>query len=1039
MSHQATLDSLHSSLSLETAKLVRWEVETVVNMRDREGQIQQTAGVTATQEQIIPQLEEENFKLRGELSSAKHEKEELGQRINHTRREVEVLGSQFIELQGELEKLRCGTNDLSKENLVEELTNSVRNLRFQASASRQEAMKTWEELESTREKDEEHDNFSLKEIAEKIKETRLGVESKEILVSQTQRKLHEVSAGNDGKRKQLDDAKACFDEESMRQVAQVENIREEETARKEEIIHLNVRVEKLEREMVDKAEQMEKMKTMAFSQEEEITRLIEEKEKKLLIKSSLDVALVKMEEDNDMSSEQVRIVLEEVDRLGKMVEEEDKVEKDLDMMRADLRVCEENRKMIETEVVANRRVEQQRVGLEKENMNMKSRAELLREKEESYSEDLDAFNRKMDEMAVKEQEILAKLNNLEKEDFKLDEELDALDKAASHAMDEAKLSDAGNKDLEENIRELMENIRNSKQVLEGLEKEETTSIKILKSVEAKINGITVATKSAQEEGKVKMIEIEETKKQGTDEASKLTMLETGLKKKLQEKQLMKSKQGTCNKEKVTLEEAMDLKRKYCSVLKEDKKVIYQEISAHEMESKELSGEKDKLLKTMAGLQLEMEAKRSDLADIDKDLAKEMDVAMKKHEECQADLDEAHKEISEITSLEEDFVKQLEEVDVKIKAQKVELLEKIKLEERLAKDLAAATKDNKCVEKDIKSVKADIAIKESKLRSDIQAVQGMKDELFESDKIRVDLNFEIEKLKMRKKADLEEFRAASDKKAVDNKKDLEEMEEKKMDLKHSIKETESKTEKLDLLKKTKKAKNKLEKVEKSKDCKVKKEKMLDEKKVLDFSLDKTRKEFAAQSSLAVTLQGEIKKLASVEVKMAEVDSDEENIATRRVISRSPSTTPLRNRSLLSLSNSTSTKRKLDESTSTTAKSSFDSVYQCGDSSDSEGQSQPKFLVPSTPRGRNVLSSRSNNSVPFTPSRKQQQVLSSTSNSQSHPVSFTSPSPSSVRNMSRPAATPARSVERKGKKVKEVQEMPPVNFDEVMALSSDLDSN
>jgi hypothetical protein len=39
MSRQVSLDSLHSSLSLETAKLVSWEVETVVIMRDRESQI----------------------------------------------------------------------------------------------------------------------------------------------------------------------------------------------------------------------------------------------------------------------------------------------------------------------------------------------------------------------------------------------------------------------------------------------------------------------------------------------------------------------------------------------------------------------------------------------------------------------------------------------------------------------------------------------------------------------------------------------------------------------------------------------------------------------------------------------------------------------------------------------------------------------------------------------------------------------------------------------------------------------------------------
>ena len=83
---------------METAKLVRWEVDTEVNMRDTEGQIQQTVGVTATQEQMIPQLGEENLRLRGDLSAAKHEREGLGQRISHTRREAEVLASQFMEL-----------------------------------------------------------------------------------------------------------------------------------------------------------------------------------------------------------------------------------------------------------------------------------------------------------------------------------------------------------------------------------------------------------------------------------------------------------------------------------------------------------------------------------------------------------------------------------------------------------------------------------------------------------------------------------------------------------------------------------------------------------------------------------------------------------------------------------------------------------------------------------------------------------------------------------------------------------------------------
>ena len=124
MSNQMTY-SLHSSLSRETAKLMRWEVETVVNMRDSEGQIQQTAGVTATQEQMIPQLEEENLRQRGELSAVKHDREELGQRISYTRREAEGLGSQFMELQEELERLRGCPVVINSGKEMEELTLSV--------------------------------------------------------------------------------------------------------------------------------------------------------------------------------------------------------------------------------------------------------------------------------------------------------------------------------------------------------------------------------------------------------------------------------------------------------------------------------------------------------------------------------------------------------------------------------------------------------------------------------------------------------------------------------------------------------------------------------------------------------------------------------------------------------------------------------------------------------------------------------------------------------------------------------------------------
>ena len=71
--------------------------------------------------------------------------------------------------------------------------------------------------------------------------------------------------------------------------------------------------------------------------------------------------------------------------------------------------------MIENEAVGMKRVEHQTVGLEKENMNMKSRADLLREKKESYNEDLALCKKQMDEMVEKEEYLVIEMKDLEEE------------------------------------------------------------------------------------------------------------------------------------------------------------------------------------------------------------------------------------------------------------------------------------------------------------------------------------------------------------------------------------------------------------------------------------------------------------------------------------------------------------------------------------------------------------------------------------------------------------------------------------------------
>ena len=258
--------------------------------------------------------------------------------------------------------------------------------------------------------------------------------------------------------------------------------------------------------------------------------------------------------------------------------------------------------------------------------------------------------------------------------------------------------------------------------------------------------------------------------------------------------------------------------------------------------------------------------------------------------------------------------------------------------------------------------------------------------------------------------------------------MEEMEVRKEELKRKIEEIEAKAEQFELDKKTTKAKKKLEKIEKLKGISENKEQLLQEKNMLDVSVSKCKEELEVQNSLVKTLRAEIKKLADDEIEMIEVDSDEENIATRKVVSRSPSTTPRRNRSLASLPSSN--KRKLEDSAPKAEKTNRD-VFQFADSSDSEGQSQPKFLVPSTPRGRNIFKKGTMSSTNFTPTSKKQQMLPLPSPSRS--VSFTPPTPRSV------AKHDMKPIKSTSKKVKGKETKQPVNFDDVMAVSSDLDSN
>ena len=86
----------------------------------------------------------------------------------------------------------------------------------------------------------------------------------------------------------------------------------------------------------------------------------------------------------------------------------------------------------------------------------------------------------------------------------------------------------------------------------------------------------------------------------------------------------------------------------------------------------------------------------------------------------------------------------------------------------------------------------------------------------------------------------------------------------------------------------------------------------------------------------------------------------------------------------------------------------------------------------PRGRNIFS-KNNKTLNFTPASKSQSIMT-----KPRSVSYTPPTP---RTLSRTDVGPwsVKHGSKKVKKEKEVKEAPSINFDDVMALSSDVDSS
>ena len=132
MSSASRLSALHSSLAAETGRLLSLEVGVEVEARDRDTRILQVDQVTSSQGEQVPVLEGENVRLRREVEDAGHRKAELGHRVTHTYRELQVLSAQWTQVWGEVERMKgdTGADCQAKVDSVEGITQAVRELRI---------------------------------------------------------------------------------------------------------------------------------------------------------------------------------------------------------------------------------------------------------------------------------------------------------------------------------------------------------------------------------------------------------------------------------------------------------------------------------------------------------------------------------------------------------------------------------------------------------------------------------------------------------------------------------------------------------------------------------------------------------------------------------------------------------------------------------------------------------------------------------------------------------------------------------------------
>merc|ERR1711915_173663 len=162
------------------------------------------------------------------------------------------------------------------------------------------------------------------------------------------------------------------------------------------------KISKLEEDVKVKSAVLENLRSANENMKVNLEELRLSNEDKASVNSKLESSIAITEKERDDLINLASKKKLELEKLSTACDDEDRIERDLEMIRADLRFCEEKRKMTEREVSSYENIEHQKVGLEKEKENRRNRNILLKEKEDNYVQTLSLVSSQLAELQVKE-------------------------------------------------------------------------------------------------------------------------------------------------------------------------------------------------------------------------------------------------------------------------------------------------------------------------------------------------------------------------------------------------------------------------------------------------------------------------------------------------------------------------------------------------------------------------------------------------------------------------------------------------------------